>query len=94
MGKQVEFTVPDYSQNEDCDDFGFRLWEWSDTSDGSFFGDSVEGPNERRILQILDVDGTRLVISASYFPDTSPQDQPTSTRSWRPSGSGERQPER
>ncbi len=26
IGKQVEFTVPDYSENEDCDDFGFELW--------------------------------------------------------------------
>lgn len=74
IGKQVEFTVPDYSQDEDCDD-GFGLWQWHNSSGGLFFGDVTEGPNEHRLLQILDVDGTRLVISASYFPDASPQDR-------------------
>jgi basic membrane protein A len=73
IGKQVEFTVPDYTIGEDCDPL--CLWTWhDDASGGGFFGASAEGPNEHRILQILDVDGTRLVISASYFPDASPQD--------------------
>ena len=72
IGKQVEFIVPDYSQDEDC--HGFGLWTWHDAG-GGFFGDVAEGPNEHRLLQTLDVDGTRLVISASYFPDVSPQDR-------------------
>jgi hypothetical protein len=71
-GKQVEFTVPDYSQDEDCQTNGFGLWS---KVDGSWLGDSAESPNEHRLLQILDVDGTRLVISASYLPGASPQDR-------------------
>ena len=35
----------------------------------------AQGPNEHNQVWILDVDGTRLVIDACYFPDTSPQDR-------------------
>ena len=35
----------------------------------------AQGPNQHNQVWILDVDGTRLVIVASYFPDTSPQDR-------------------
>ena len=35
----------------------------------------AQGPNQHHQLWILDVDGTRLVIGATYFPDTSPQDR-------------------
>jgi len=34
-----------------------------------------QGPNQHHRLWILDVDGTRLVIGASDFPDTSQQDR-------------------
>jgi hypothetical protein len=71
-GKQVQFTVPDYTQDEGCQNSGFGLWS---RTDGSLIGELAEGPNEHRVLQILDVDGTRLVISASYPPDASPQDR-------------------
>ena len=35
----------------------------------------AQGPNQHNKLWILDVNGTRLVIVATYFPDTSPQDR-------------------
>ncbi len=35
----------------------------------------AQGPNQHHQLWILDVDGTRLVISASDFPNTSLQDR-------------------
>ncbi len=68
-GKQVEFTVPDYNQ-VDCQYGTFRLWQ-------SVRGDYwwAEGPNEHQQLWILDVNGTRLVIVKTFFPDTSPQDR-------------------
>jgi basic membrane lipoprotein Med (substrate-binding protein (PBP1-ABC) superfamily)/DNA-binding SARP family transcriptional activator/energy-coupling factor transporter ATP-binding protein EcfA2 len=72
-GKQVEFTIPDYTQDEDCNNNGFELWQHQ-TAD-AYFGYTAEGPNEHRLLRILDVDGARLVISASYLPDASPQDR-------------------
>jgi hypothetical protein len=75
IGKQVEFTVPDFTHDEDCDDHGFELWQWHDGGGSGFVGSDAKGPNEHRLLKILDVDGTRLVISASYFPDASPQDR-------------------
>ena len=71
-GKQVEFTVPDYTQDQDCVNNEFGLWS---RTDGSWLGDFAEGPHEHRLLRILDVDGTRLVISASYLPNASPQDR-------------------
>ena len=37
-GKQIEFTVPDYTQDEDCDNKVFNFWTTGDTG-GSFFAD-------------------------------------------------------
>jgi basic membrane lipoprotein Med (substrate-binding protein (PBP1-ABC) superfamily) len=65
-GKQIEFTVPD------CEN---GLFPFAIDTAGSLVDVTPQGLNEHRILQILDVDGTRLVISASYFPDASPQDR-------------------
>jgi basic membrane lipoprotein Med (substrate-binding protein (PBP1-ABC) superfamily)/DNA-binding SARP family transcriptional activator len=70
-GKQVELTIPDYTQDEDCD--GKRFTLWGDV--GGVLGYWAAGPNEHLILQIVDVDGTRLAITASYPPDASPQDR-------------------
>ncbi len=68
-GKQIEFTVPDYN-TQDCPYGDFKLTKsW----DGGDYW--AQGPNQHHQLWILDVNGTRLVITATYFPDTSPKDR-------------------
>jgi hypothetical protein len=75
-GQQVEFTVPDYAVGEnedDCADGGhFMLLEGVDTPGDGYW---AQGPNQHHQLWILDVDGTRVVIGAGWFPDTSAQDR-------------------
>ncbi len=68
-GKQIEFTVPDYN-SEDCAYGDFKLLEA--VGGGAWW---AQGPNQHNQLWILDVNRTRLVIIAAYFPDTSPQDR-------------------
>ena len=68
-GKQVEFTVPDYNE-EDCPHGIFNLW--NSVGGGRY---RAQGPNQHHQLWILDVNGTRLVIVTTSFPDTSPQDR-------------------
>jgi hypothetical protein len=69
-GKQIEFTVPDYSPSE-CKDV-FAIWySPGDAAPGYW----AQGPNHHFKQWILDVDGTRLTISAGSFPNTSPQDR-------------------
>ena len=68
-GKQVEFTVPDYD-HADCFNVDFKLL--NSVGGGDYW---AQGPNQHNKLWILDVNGTRLVIVATYFPDTSPQDR-------------------
>ena len=43
--------------------------------DHTFPGFAAEGPNQHNQQRILDVAGTRLVITAYYFPSTTPQDR-------------------
>jgi hypothetical protein len=70
-GKQVEFTVPDYDE-DDCAYGEFMLLGGSpDPSEGYW----AQGANAHQQLWILDVDGTRVVIGATWFPDTSAQDR-------------------
>jgi hypothetical protein len=73
-GKQIEFTVPDYNigacRGADSPAFGL----WTDTA-SAFPGFEAQGPNQHTEQRILDVDGTRLVITAYYVPSASPQDQ-------------------
>jgi hypothetical protein len=72
-GKQVGFTVPDYNVAE-CggrgDDPSFFVWQVSDRA--GFF---AIAPNQQIDQRILDVNGTRLVISAYYSPSSPPQDR-------------------
>jgi hypothetical protein len=68
-GKQVEFTVPDYN-SEECAYGDFKLL--NDVGGGDYW---AQAPNHHHKLWILDVNGTRLVIAATSFPDTSPQDR-------------------
>jgi hypothetical protein len=68
-GKQVEFTVPDYNK-ADCAYGSFKLL--NAVGGGDYW---AQGPNQHHRLWIVDVNGTRLVIAATSFPDTSPQDR-------------------
>jgi hypothetical protein len=73
-GKQIGFTVPDYNIGEcrGADFPVFGLW----TEPGNAFpGFDAQGPNQHIEQRILDVDGTRLVITAYYLPTASPQDR-------------------
>ena len=69
-GQQIEFTA------SDCEFTTFALWRDGGRDDAaaapSFW---AQGPNEHHQLWILDVDGTRVVITATSFPDISPQDR-------------------
>jgi hypothetical protein len=69
-GKYIEFTVPDYDEDE-CADGTFRLLR-EVGGDGDYW---AQGPNQQSRLWILDVAGTRLVIGAGHFPNTSQQDR-------------------
>ena len=74
-GKQIEFTVPDYTEDE-CIDGRFALWQDERHAGPGPQGPNywAQGPHAHHRLWILDVDGTRLVIGGTYFPDTSQQD--------------------
>ena len=74
VGREVEFTVPNYDASE-CKQNMFGLWQDSLGSVGNIPDYWAQGPNVHLQLWILDVDGTRLVIKASYFPNTSEQDR-------------------
>jgi hypothetical protein len=78
-GKQIEFTVPDYIRNE-CKKkvpFGgvFALYDIPGLPVEDAPATWAQGPNQHLQSWILDVDGTRLVISAFSFPYTSPKDR-------------------
>jgi hypothetical protein len=68
-GKQLEFTVPDYN-TQDCAYGDFKLL--NSVGGGDYW---AQGPNQHHKLWIVDVNGTRLVIVATYFPDTSAEDR-------------------
>ena len=69
-GKLLEFTVPDYDENE-CAYGEFMLLRNPDGPDGYW----AQAPNQHHQVRILDVEGTRVVIAASWYPDTSAQDR-------------------
>jgi hypothetical protein len=75
-GKQIEFTVPDYT-DDDCRGISptqarFALWYTAGDVGGGFY---AQGPNQHTEQRILDIDGTRLVITALYLPRATPQDR-------------------
>ena len=72
-GKQIEFTLPDYTQDPDC--VSFYLWQVRHSSDARYPDGWGVKPNQHNRVWILDVDGTRLVIMAWYLPDTSDEDR-------------------
>jgi DNA-binding SARP family transcriptional activator/basic membrane lipoprotein Med (substrate-binding protein (PBP1-ABC) superfamily) len=71
-GKEIEFTIPDYSSDERCDGKGYNLWQ---EGGGGGFTLWSHGPNEHHQAWILDVDGTRVMIDAAYMPDTTPEER-------------------
>jgi len=65
--RELKMTVPRKTDMASCSSGEFHSWQ-------SPVGDRYhQGPGQIDQLFVLDVDGTRLVIDASYFPDTSEQ---------------------
>jgi hypothetical protein len=73
-GKQIEFTVPDYDIGEcrGADSPVFGLWTAPDHAFPAF---EASGPYQHTQQRILDVAGNRLVITAYYDPNATPQDR-------------------
>jgi hypothetical protein len=77
-GKQIEFTVPDFAP---CiPDFNwFGIWHWAPPNtliDNTMFPSNKSvSPKKHFRMLVLDVDGTRLLIAASTYPDAPPQDR-------------------
>ena len=68
-GEYVELTVPKNIDFASCDGGTFHSWE------GSGGERKQQGPGQHDELWILDVDGTRLVIDATYMPGTTEADR-------------------
>jgi hypothetical protein len=75
-GKQIQYTVPDYNE-EECKGGMFGIF-WNDHNNSGGAGAPALGaqaPKQQNGLWILDVDGTRLVILAGDSPNMSAPDQ-------------------
>ena len=72
-GKQIEYTVPDYNEDE-CVGGKFAILQADHTS-GTAPSLWAQAPSEENLLWILDVSGTRLVILGGYPPNMSAQDR-------------------
>ena len=72
-GKQIEFTVPDYIGCKGGNKFG--LWQIPSDATPNEPGFWAQAPNEHNQIWVLDVDGTRLVIDAGWYPTTKPEDR-------------------
>jgi hypothetical protein len=72
------FTNPgDYAAAEGCDQGGgdtgrYRIWSHVLGDEGAIY---AQGPANVFETYILDVDGTRLVVLADYFPETAAEDR-------------------
>ena len=77
-GKRVDVVYPAElfegtgSSAPDCDEGVVRLWSTSAHGESGIYG---QGPDERWQANILDVDGTRMVIVAQDDPGTSADDR-------------------
>ena len=67
-GKYMELTTPAGIDVADCDGGEFRTWIDAN-------GQRNLEADQRDLLWIVDVDGTRLVIDSALGPDTTPQDR-------------------
>jgi hypothetical protein len=72
-GKQIEFTVKDFRPG-DCKSDLFALW-YSPGDNAPGFWLQGRNANQHTQQRILDVDGTRLVISAYYLPSSLAEDR-------------------
>lgn len=77
-GKRVDIVGPTApfrgysSEAPACDDGVVRLWSTAAHGKTNIY---LQGPANRWQANILDIDGTRLVIIAQDFPGTSPEDR-------------------
>jgi hypothetical protein len=74
-GKQIQYTVPDYNENE-CIEGKFGIFLIGRNLAGTAAPNLwAQAPKQQNKLWILDVDGTRQVILATYPPNISAQDR-------------------
>jgi hypothetical protein len=77
-GERVDIDFPaaifegDTSTAPGCDEDAYRLWSSAMHGEGPLY---AQGPNNRWQTYILDVRGTRLVVVAMDFPETSEEDR-------------------
>ena len=69
VGKQMVLTVPADVDFADCFDGHYMAWHIGG-ADRSF-----QGPGQIQESWIVDVEGERLLIEASYFPEISPENR-------------------
>ncbi len=65
-GKHMVLTVPTDVDFADCDQGEFRGW-----MDNGSCCRYYQGPGQIEEVWILDVDGDRILVRASYFPERS-----------------------
>jgi hypothetical protein len=68
-GKLVRMSVPADIHFSECDDGLFGSWSEAGSDTPSRYH---QGPGQLDDIYIIDVDGTRVVLDAGYFPDTNP----------------------
>ena len=72
-GVQLEWSVPAHFDFSKCDDGRFDSWT---ANSGSWNGGRYQqGPGQVDRLWILDIDGERLVVDASFMPSTDADDR-------------------
>lgn len=69
-GRQMVLTVPADADFADC--VTGRYMAWRDTSGGDRW---FQGPGQIQESWIVDVEGERLLIEASYFPEITPENR-------------------
>jgi hypothetical protein len=70
-GKYLEWSVPDDIRFADCDEGVFESW----TGRGWASDRYQQAPGQVDRLWILDVEGERLVVDASYMPTATPEER-------------------
>ena len=70
VGKQMVLTVPADVDFADC--INLRYMAWRDTTGGVRL---YQGPGQIQESWIVDVEGERLLIEASYFPEITPENR-------------------
>lgn len=70
-GKYLELSVPTDIDFDDCDEGVFESW----TANGWASDRYQQSPGQVDRIWVLDVDGQRLVVDASYLPEATAQDR-------------------